>query len=638
LGAKARQKRLNASRAKDAPSLSKQSDRPAASIAKTLLTGKALLISLSLILANALVFSSVLRNGFVNWDDPFYITSNVHVLKGLTWEGIGWAFTTGVAGNWHPLTWFSLMLDVEWFGQNAGAHHAVSLVLHTLSAILLFAFLRDTTGSIGRSAFVAALFALHPLHVESVAWAAERKDVLSTLLWMFTLWRYRQYVRNPRPIPYAIVVAFLGLGLMSKPMLVTLPFTLLLMDVWPLRRVQIDSSIQEQRAVWPQLIREKVPLFLLSAAASVITLIFQRRVGAVGGLDALPLAVRMENALVSYAVYVAKLFWPSGLAALYPLQRSIPGWQIGVSILVLSAISFCVIRVGRQYSYVPVGWLWYVGTLVPVIGFIQVGSQSMADRYTYVPAIGLFIVVAWAIPDMISSLKQRNLLCGIAAAVVLAGCAIVAHQQTTYWQSSITLWTHTVEVTKENYQAHNFLGEAYTGVGKRQEAAAHFVEALRINPDFPYAHNGLGNLLDTQGKSAEAMEHYSAAVRLKSDFPEAQNNLANALLNQGKTSEAIVHYTEAVRLSPDMPEPHNNFGNALSQQGKVDEAIHEYLESVRLRPDPDVYFNAGLAYMSKGNNSEAARQFQAALQLDPGHGPSRQQLEKLKGSGEISNK
>ena len=386
---------------------------------------------MALIAVNIAVYAPVVHHEFVTWDDPQYLLGNPHVSGGLTGSGIRWAWTTGYASNWHPLTWWSHMLDVQMYGMSAGPHHVTSLLLHIVNTLLLFGLLHAMTGRLGPSAFVAALFAAHPLHVESVAWVSERKDVLSTLFWMLTVWAYLRYLRRPRLGRYFLMAAVFVLGLMAKPMLVTLPFVLLLLDVWPLGRVTLAwSTPQRSRVV--ELVREKLPLIALAAASSIITFVVQRQGGAVAASEALPLGDRVANALVSYMRYIGRMLWPARLAAVYPFSRPLPEWWVVGSLLGFFAMSIVAIRAGRRYPYVAVGWLWYVGTLVPVIGIIQVGSQAMADRYTYVPLVGLFIVVAWGAVDLCARWPHRRQVLPVAAGLAIVVCSVLARVQVEY--------------------------------------------------------------------------------------------------------------------------------------------------------------------------------------------------------------
>ena len=439
------------------------------------------------------MYAPVRHHEFVNFDDSQYVSQNPEVTGGLNGRAVSWALTTGHAGNWHPLTWLSHLLDVELFGLDPGRHHLTSVALHLANTLLLFGLLFRMTGALFRSAFVAALFALHPLHVESVAWIAERKDVLSALFFLLTLSAHLAYVRRPGWSRYVLVVVLFALGLMAKPMLVTLPFVLLLLDFWPLGRAAAPSA-------WRRLIVEKLPLLALAIASSLVTLLVQQRAGAIKGLDLLPLSRRLATAVLACVWYAAKVVWPTHLAALYPYPAPVPSWQALGALAVLAAVSLIVLRAAPRQPYLPVGWFWFIGTLVPVLGLVQVGSQPWADRYTYIPVIGLFIVVAWGAVDLLAGWRHRHVLLAGAAALVLVACAIAARRQVGYWRSSVVLWEHALEVTTANHRAESNLAHALAGQRRLEEAVAHYSAALRIKPDFAEAHNNLGLALAEQGQ------------------------------------------------------------------------------------------------------------------------------------------
>jgi hypothetical protein len=420
------------------------------------------------------------------------------------------------------------------------------------------------SGALGRSAFVAALFAVHPLHVESVAWVTERKDVLSTLFAMLAIWAYVRYVRVPRLTRYVVVVLFSILGLMAKPMLVTLPFVLLLLDLWPLCRLEI-GKLREQSPTAVKLIWEKLPLVVVSIAASIVTIAAQGQGGAVAGTESVPWSLRFTNAPVSYAAYIVTMLWPTRLAALYPFVP-LPGWWVGGAVLALAGISVLVIRAARRRQYLVVGWFWYVGTLVPVIGLIQAGYQSRADRFTYVPLIGLFIMVAWGIVDLVGRWRYRGLMLGAAAALVIVACAITARMQTGYWRSDRALWEHCLEVTNLNYVAEAKLGKALADERQAAAAGVHYSAALRINPNIPEVHNELGILLAEAGKLEEAVGHYREAVRLKPDYAEAHDNIGVALASQGRVDEAIREFQTALKIRPDFMDARKNLAVALRER------------------------------------------------------------------------
>ena len=597
-------------------------------------SGKAPWVCLALIAANLIVYASLQHHGFVNFDDGDYVGENPMVARGLTWHGVSWAFTTGYASNWHPLTWLSHMLDVQLYGLNPGPHHLTNLLFHIANTLLLFGLLHRTTGALGRSAFVAGLFAVHPLHVESVTWVAERKDVLSTLFAMLTLWAYVAFTRRPSLHRYLAVFLLFALGLMAKPMLVTLPFVMLLLDFWPLGRLApalpaSRPAPSRGRAIWV-LVREKVPLLALTVVSSIVTFVVQRRGGSVMSLDAIPLGVRAANALVSYVAYTGKMLWPARLAVFYPYVRPLPGWWVAGASLGLLAVSVAVLWLGPRHPYLPVGWFWYVGTLVPVIGLVQVGSQPIADRYTYVPLIGLFIVVAWGVSDLAIRRPLGRVALPIAAGVVLLACAITARAQLQNWESSKALWEHALAVTTGNNVARNNLGNVLAKQGEFDDAIVQYSAALRIKPDYAFAHNNLGRVLANQGRISEAIEHYSAALRIEPDYADAHNNLGIVLAGQGKLDEAIAHYSRALRAKPDFADAHNNLGIALAKAGRADEAIHEFLEAVRIKPDyPEAHNNLGVVLVSKGRVGEAISQYSEALRLKPDYREARRSLEEL---------
>ena len=579
---------------------------------------RSLLVCLALAAATLVVYAPVRRHGFANFDDPQYVSDNPAVAGGLTAQAVSWAFTTRHAGNWHPLTWLSHLIDVQLYGLNAGSHHLTSVFLHLANTLLLFGLLQRMTGARCPSAFAAGLFALHPLHVESVAWVAERKDVLSGLFFMLTLWAYVAYAHRPRRSTYALVLALFAMGLMAKPMLVTLPFVLLLLDVWPLRR-------RADPPVWRDLIVEKLPLFALSVASSVVTVVVQREAGAVKGLEAFPLGRRAANAAVAYVAYIGQTLWPARLAAIYPYPASLAGWAVGGAVLVLVAVTLLAWRAARRHPHFLVGWLWYLGMLVPVIGLVQVGSQPRADRYTYLPLIGLFIVVAWGIPDLVLGRSRRAFVLWPASALVLLACMITARGQVRHWRSSIPLWEHAVKVTAGNYRAQHNLGHALAREGRTPEAITHYEEALRLKPDYAEAHNNLGSALADQGRIDEAIAHYDEALHLLPDYAEAHNNLGAALTGQGRTDEAVRHLSEAVRLEPSRAESHGNLGVALARQGRFDEAIRHFSEAVRLRPQDAqarrnlavAHNSAGAALADKGMLQEAIAHYTEALSIRP---------------------
>jgi hypothetical protein len=506
-----------------------------------------ILVCLLLAMVTVGIYWKVKNFDFVNFDDELYVTENIQVQRGLSWQGIVWAFTTFHASNWHPMTWMSHMLDCHLFGENPGWHHLTNLFFHLVNTILLFIVFRKMTGQVWESGLVAALFALHPLHVESVAWISERKDVLSTFFWILTMWRYAHWVKYGGSARYLVVLLCFALGLMVKPMLVTLPFVLLLMDCWPLNRLKWRNSIETfdssktptletvpQKATFSRLIWEKTPLIFLSGISSVITFVAQQGGGAVLAFSSLPLKARLANALVSYVSYIAKMLWPQDLAVFYPHPVAISVWKIvGAGIFLILATVLALWKI-RQHPYLITGWLWYLGTLVPVIGIVQVGGQSMADRYTYVPLIGLFVMVSWGIPEVLKKFPHRNVVLWVASMAILAACIIMTSRQVGYWQNSNTLFEHALKVTKNNWKVHNNLGLTLANQGRTTEGIGHYLQALRINPDYFKAHHNLGNAFFLKGNTDGAIEHYLEALRLKPDLLEAHVNVGGALYKQGR--------------------------------------------------------------------------------------------------------
>lgn len=550
-----------------------------------------LLISLSLIVAVYITFSHVLKHEFIHLDDDLYVTENIYIRKGLTKEGLLWALTKTHAGFWIPVTWISFMIDSHLFGLNAGGYYLTNLLLHIINALLLFLVLKGITGSLWKSAFAAFLFALHPLRVESVAWVTERKDLLSALFFLLTIWAYAYYIKAPNYKRYIPVFIFFALGLMAKPMIVTLPLILLLMDYWPLGRLgskripgmsHITGIDHEKRYSIGFLVLEKIPLFLLSALTGLMTLSACKDLGYLSPLGVLPLIYRITNAAVFYVKYIGMMILPGNLAILYPHTGILPMWQAAGAILILSFISLSIWRLHRPYLFA--GWLWYLFTLLPVIGIIQAGSQGLADRFTYIPLIGLFIMIAWGIPDLLEAWRYRTLFLSVSSLVVLSTLMLCTVRQVRYWQDSISLFEHTLEVTDNNWLIHFNLGLALVRQGKIEDGILHYQEALRITPDSERAHN----------------------------------NLAVALAEQGKIREAIFHYSEALRIKPDHETAHFNLGFLLTKQGRVEEGIYHYLEAIQIRPDfAKAHFHLGLAFLEIGDRGAAAEEFKILKGLSP---------------------
>jgi tetratricopeptide (TPR) repeat protein len=575
-----------------------------------------------LTLSTLLVFWQVRNFDFAKYDDNIYVYENPHVLKGLTPDGIIWAFTTDCSAHWHPLTWLSLMLDCQLFGANPGRMHLMNVILHLVNTLLLFAILKKMTGALWPSAFVAAAFALHPMHVESVAWITERKDVLSTLFFLLTLAAYAGYVRRPTVFRYITALAAFALGLMAKPMLVTLPFLLILLDYWPLLRMSIlnrQSSTLNSKFSILNAVFEKIPFFALSVVSSVITFLIPLGSGVMEHIDALSFKDRIANAFLSYARYIGKLFWPRNLAVFYPFDAdNFASRQVAMCVLLLIVISILVIRFGQNRKYLPVGWFWFVGTLVPVIGFVQVGMQSLADRYTYIPYIGLFIMIAWGLPELLSKWPQRKIAFGLSMVIVLTTLGICTHQQVSYWNNSITLFSHAIEVTQNNYLAYNSLGVAYYSLGRYQETIESCKQAIKIKPGYTQAHYNLGLAYSRLGRWQEAVESNKQAVRIKPNYAEAHNDLGVTYGNLGRWQDAIEEYQQTIKIKPDYADAHYNLGIAYGKLGRSQEAIDAYRQAIRIKPGyAQAHYNLGVAYSRLVRWQEAVESYKQAVRIKP---------------------
>jgi tetratricopeptide (TPR) repeat protein len=621
-----------------------------------------MLASLLLLALTVAALGRVCGNDFVNYDDGDYVSENRQVQAGLTRESVAWAFTTTHAANWHPLTWLSLQLDHQLYGMAAWGYHLTNLLLHAANVLLLFLALRRLTGAVWRSALVAALFAVHPLHVESVAWVSERKDVLSGLFWMLTLLAYAGYAERPGWRRYLLVLLAFALGLMAKPMLVTLPCVLLLLDYWPLRRwrpaAEVPSHVPPASPL--RLVLEKLPLFALVAASCAATLFAQRPT--VAALVHLPFPFRLANAFTSYADYIGKMFWPTHLAALYPYPRAWFLWELLAAATVLVPVSLLALGTARQRPYIIVGWLWYLGTLVPVIGLVQVGKQQMADRYTYIPLVGLFLLLVWWAADLLAARPRRQALAIALAALVLLPCTALSWRQAGSWHDTESLWTHARDVTTDNADAFINVGSCLAARGQIGPALQHLRQALVLEPHDPMAHYQLGLALLEQGQAEEAAEHLRAARTMDPRQGHASRALGDALAKvgrldearqayedalrrdprdlaahvnlgalyarQGETVEAARHFSQALEIDPDQADAHNNLGGILVKRGELAAAVKHFAAALRAAPgNASAHCNLGTALLRLGRTDEAAQEYRIALRLQPDLARARQGLE-----------
>jgi protein O-mannosyl-transferase len=590
------------------------------------------LICLALAILTVTTFWSLKDCGFINFDDTVYVYENAYVQSGLNANSIGQAFSSELAelsGHWHPVTWLSLMLDYQIFGLNPHGYHLMNLLFHVMNTILLFLILRRMTKKLWPSAFVACLFAIHPLHVESVAWVTERKDVLSTFFFMLTMGAYSYYVEHRGFGRYSLVLLFFVLGLMAKPMLVTLPFVLLLLDYWPLQRFQkikTDHKIQTEvfeketlevrkpagpeykwSLIYP-LLWEKVPLFVLAILSSIVAYVAAQKVGTVASIEAIPVVVRIGNAFVSYIAYIGKMIWPSNLAVFYPHPGVLLPWQILGSVLLIIAITAVVIWRTKKFPYMATGWLWYIGTLVPVIGILQAGGQAMADRYTYIPLVGLFIIVAWGVPDLLKKWNYRKEILLTLSALSVLCLSIISWTQVGYWRNSITLYDHTLKVTDNNWAFYNNRGIAYSSLGNYRQAIDDCSRAIESNPGYAEAYNNRGVAYSALGNYRQAIEDYGRAIEIKPGYAEAYNNRGTAYAYLGNHRQAIEDFSRAIEIKPGYAEACNNRGNAYNGLGNHRQAIDDYSRAIEIKPGyADAYTNRAFVYLKQGDNISGCR-------------------------------
>jgi tetratricopeptide (TPR) repeat protein len=590
---------------------------------------KKIIIILGLVLLVLAAYWQVKNFEFVNYDDQIYVTQNFQTQSGITRESIAYTFTDLRTSNWHPLTMISHMLDWQLFGEKAGGHHWTSVIIHIFNTVLLFLLLNKLTGAIWRSALVAALFAVHPINVESVAWIAERKNVLSTFFWLLTMLLYVWYVKQPGWKRYLPVFLFFALGLMSKPMLVTLPFVLLLLDYWPLNRTAINTQDENQTEIQSPLkakktklsflILEKIPLFILTAISIGVTVYAAKSASTIAGFEIIPLAKRVYNAIFSYVLYLKKLLWPTDLAVFYP-QTDIQIHQVllAASLLVFCTAIFC--KYYKKYPYLVVGWFWYLGTLVPVIGIVQVGSQAMADRYAYIPFIGIFIMLSWTIAEIVKNhLLQK--ITSILAVIILMALLVTTHIQVNYWETSFSLFERTLNLTKGNFIAQIGMGVELMKQNKIDEAIAHFNTAININPENPanyMAFVSLGQALSMQNKKKEAIAAFKQALSINPHCDEAYHKLGFVLFQTGQMDEASAAYKKAIVLNNDYPLYHGSLGNVYIKQGKIKEAIKEYNEVLRIQPtNAGAHNGLAMLLMQQDRTNEAVKHFRESVRLQP---------------------
>jgi tetratricopeptide (TPR) repeat protein len=641
------------------------------------------LIYLLLTVAAIIAFRQVSQCDFINYDDPSYVTDNIHVKSGITLGSIRWAFTTCHAANWHPVTWMSHMLDVQLFGLKPRWHHLTNLLFHIASTLLLFFIFHRMTKAPWKSAFVAALFALHPLHVESVAWVSERKDVLSTFFWMLTMGAYIYYVehrtvdgrqrtedgekwtgilRSPSSVfRYSAVLIFFALGLMAKPMLVTLPFVLLLLDYWPLQRFEPKKSAQQFRtelnkflavnkrkekssrkhttsrsvkleekpadrkyqwALIRPLLREKIPLFALAALSSIVTFIAQQKGGAVKSIEAFPPGVRIANAFVSYIIYIAKTIWPVNLAVFYPHPGSLPLWQVLGAVLLLIAVTISVIRTAKRFPYLTMGWLWFTGTLVPVIGIVQVGNQAMADRYTYIPLIGLFVMAAWGIPELLKKWQPtyppRKEVLFASSGLILSYFFIVTWTQVGYWHNNIALYDHSLKVAGPSDVMLNSRGVAYGKLGNQMQAISDYDRTIEINPKYVEAYANRGIAYGKLGNQMQAISDFDRAIEINPELALAYINRGAAYREIGNLRQAISDFDRAIEMNPELALAYINRGAAYRKLGNQKQAISDYDKVIELNPGLALaYINRGAAYRELGNQRQAISDYDRAIEINP---------------------
>jgi len=593
------------------------------------------LLALLLVAITLFSYWPTFSNGFINYDDDGYITENTHLQPGLTAANVSWAFRATIMANWHPLTWISHMADVQIFSLHPAGHHATSLILHCLNAVLLFFLLRAATGFLWRSAFVAALFAVHPFNVECVAWVSERKSLLCTLFTFLALFAYGWYVRKPGIGRHALVALLFALGLASKPMIITLPFALLLLDYWPLNRLPVPDDAESSslffKKLWP-LVIEKLPLLLLSAASAYITVVAQARSNSIAANQLISPAVRTANALWSYLLYILKGFWPLHLAIFYPHpENTLALWKPFLGLAFILAFTFFCVRHLRQ-RYLIAGWLWYLGCLVPVIGFVQVGRQAMADRYAYTPLLGIFVMVVWWVADHSDLLPHRSEVLAGVATIFLLFFGALSWRQTTYWKDSFTLFSHALEIAPVNFIAENNLGEAYVQIGRPDLASAHFLRSTQEKPRFGLAHYNLGIVLVSENRMAEARKEFETAIQYgqeTSEIASSYQNLGVVLLQENQLADAIKVFSQALQLVPGKQSSLLARGMAEFRLNNFAAAESDFIAGANISPDPAACYWVGRSREAQGNASGAIQAYRRTLALEPDMRDAKQHLDAL---------
>jgi len=581
------------------------------------------LITLFIGICTAAAYWQVSDHSFINFDDNIYVTANSHVQQGITAQGVSWALRMGEGPYWHPLTWLSHMLDVELFGLDAGMHHLMNLLFHVLNVILLFTALRMATGSPWRSAFVVALFALHPVNVDTVAWVAERKNLLSTSFWMLTTIAYVHYVRCPSIPRYCSVVLAFVLGLLAKPMLVTMPFVLLMLDYWPLERVlavpgeRSGFRIEGERI--GRLMAEKVPLLVLSAASIVLSAMSMSDIGVSVTRELVPLGLRMKNALVSYPVYLGKLFWPADLTFFYPYPEVVSLWQVAGALLVVLGITLAATWSFRRAPWFIVGWLWFLGTLMPVLGLVQGGLwPAIAERWEYVPSIGIFMIAAWGVPHLVGRVRIPRTVLPAAVGMMIVACMVLTLQQVRVWKDDFTLFSHGVAVNPDNYVAQVNLGEVMARNGRYDDAIFRFREALRVYPADTLALTGLAQAYRELGETGKAQEYYLEALRYRPDDPKISSRIAMLYAETGQDDKAMDIYARMMEHDPSHAGAEYGLGVLYARKGDPVRAEEHLRRSLRLNPsDAEVHRSLGVVLMSQGRARDAERHFAEAARIDP---------------------